>query len=312
MITCLEHRPWSFVPGCRAISNPELGSSCFSNGLFMENVKKEMELKTQEAFTLKSCPVSLTLKNLRLKNEPKGRGNGFSEKSGISVRLKTSVVTRRISLCEQNVTIPWISLWRRDSRPLSNTRTGWVQSLISALFDIKPFSKKSAVWLTNGLLRPRWHVIVLMRQDPPLSVFCCCWHFDKSTKRKQKDYDTWCSQVVSNPSTNQARRGLTSLIRREVVLSSWYGRNIFFFFLCCSIFGLVTRGEWFVWCQTNTQKWHSFSCANPLSPTTSFFLSLHLTLAIVVLWWVCKPNACNQWEQVKWVPSSLHCGDWCL
>ena len=41
----------------------------------------------------------------------------------------------------------------------------------------------------------------------------------------QKDYDTWCSQVVSNPSTNQARRGLTSLIRREVVLSSWYGRN---------------------------------------------------------------------------------------
>ena len=51
----------------------------------------------------------------------------------------------------------------------------------------------------------------------------------KKKKRKniEKDYDTWCSQVVSNPSTNQARRGLTSLIRREVVLSSWYGRNNF-------------------------------------------------------------------------------------
>ena len=47
---------------------------------------------------------------------------------------------------------------------------------------------------------------------------------DKETKR-QKDYSTQSSQVVSNPSTIQARRGLTSLIGREVVLSSWYGRN---------------------------------------------------------------------------------------
>ena len=50
----------------------------------------------------------------------------------------------------------------------------------------------------------------------------------KGGKKRKRDYDTWCSQVVSNPSTNQARRGLTSLIRREVVLSSWYGRNSLF------------------------------------------------------------------------------------
>ena len=48
-------------------------------------------------------------------------------------------------------------------------------------------------------------------------------------KKRKRDYDTWCSQVVSNPSTNQAQTGLTSLIRREVVLSSWYGRNSFVF-----------------------------------------------------------------------------------
>ena len=53
----------------------------------------------------------------------------------------------------------------------------------------------------------------------------------KGSKKRKRDYDTWCSQVVSNPSTNQARRGLTSLIRREVVLSSWYGRNSLFLFL---------------------------------------------------------------------------------
>ena len=50
-------------------------------------------------------------------------------------------------------------------------------------------------------------------------------------KKRKRDYDTWCSQVVSNPSTNQARTGFTSLIRREVVLSSWYGRNSLFLFL---------------------------------------------------------------------------------
>ena len=56
----------------------------------------------------------------------------------------------------------------------------------------------------------------------------------ESPQKGEKDYDTWCSQVVSNPSTNQARRGLTSLIRREVVLSSWYGRNSLYLFLCSS------------------------------------------------------------------------------
>ena len=49
-------------------------------------------------------------------------------------------------------------------------------------------------------------------------------------KKKKKDYDTQSSQAVSNPSTIWARRGLTSLIRREVVFSSWCGRNQSFFF----------------------------------------------------------------------------------
>ena len=57
----------------------------------------------------------------------------------------------------------------------------------------------------------------------------------KRDKKRKRDYDTWCSQVVSNPSTNQARRGLTSLIRREVVLSSWYGRNSLFLSLFVSL-----------------------------------------------------------------------------
>ena len=44
-----------------------------------------------------------------------------------------------------------------------------------------------------------------------------CW-------RKQKN-NTWDSNVVPHRSTNQARTCLTSLSRREAVLSCWYGRS---------------------------------------------------------------------------------------
>ena len=40
----------------------------------------------------------------------------------------------------------------------------------------------------------------------------------------EKDNSTWCSQAVTHPSTNQAQHCLTSVIRRELVLSTWYGR----------------------------------------------------------------------------------------
>ena len=42
---------------------------------------------------------------------------------------------------------------------------------------------------------------------------------------KQKENNTWDSNVVPHRSTNQARGCLTSLSRREAVLSSWYGRS---------------------------------------------------------------------------------------
>ena len=42
---------------------------------------------------------------------------------------------------------------------------------------------------------------------------------------KQKEKNTWDSNVVPHRSTNQARGCLTSLSRREAVLSSWYGRS---------------------------------------------------------------------------------------
>jgi hypothetical protein len=42
---------------------------------------------------------------------------------------------------------------------------------------------------------------------------------------KAKVYGTRYSQAVTHPSTNRARRCLTSVIGREPVLSTWYGRR---------------------------------------------------------------------------------------
>ena len=44
-------------------------------------------------------------------------------------------------------------------------------------------------------------------------------------REKSKVYDTRCSQAVPTPSTILARRCLTSVIGRERVCSSWYGRR---------------------------------------------------------------------------------------
>ena len=42
---------------------------------------------------------------------------------------------------------------------------------------------------------------------------------------KRKAYNTKCSQAVTHPSTNSAQRCLTSVIGRELVHSTWYGRR---------------------------------------------------------------------------------------
>ena len=45
------------------------------------------------------------------------------------------------------------------------------------------------------------------------------------TDAQQKAYDTRYSQAVTHPSTNRARRCLTSQIGRDGVYSAWYGRR---------------------------------------------------------------------------------------
>ena len=49
--------------------------------------------------------------------------------------------------------------------------------------------------------------------------------YEIRSKEKGKAYDTGSSQAVPHPSTIPARRCLTSVIGRERVFSSWYGRR---------------------------------------------------------------------------------------
>ena len=49
----------------------------------------------------------------------------------------------------------------------------------------------------------------------------------KAAQTQQKEDDTWCSHLVSNPCPNHALSPFTSLITPQVVLSSWYGRHCF-------------------------------------------------------------------------------------
>ena len=43
--------------------------------------------------------------------------------------------------------------------------------------------------------------------------------------KKKRAYDTAYSQAVTHPSTNAAQSCLTSVIGRELVFSTWYGRR---------------------------------------------------------------------------------------
>ena len=59
--------------------------------------------------------------------------------------------------------------------------------------------------------------------------FFLCWiescKYIRKNERILKAYDTRSSQAVPHPSTILARRCLTSVIGRERVFSSWYGRR---------------------------------------------------------------------------------------
>ena len=58
-----------------------------------------------------------------------------------------------------------------------------------------------------------------------MNILTYCLKLQTPSTSTNKAYGTRCSQAVPHPSTILARRCLTSVIRRERVCSSWYGRR---------------------------------------------------------------------------------------
>ena len=73
---------------------------------------------------------------------------------------------------------------------------------------------------------------------------------------KKEAYHTGCSQAVPHPSTIPARRCLTSVIRRERVCSSWYGRRQRLYVFPSFYFVLSERENKNVEVTLHTSIWH--------------------------------------------------------
>ena len=67
-------------------------------------------------------------------------------------------------------------------------------------------------------------VYSLSHKSVNISVIAFSLNFAQGVFVEEKDNSTQCSQAVTHPSTNRAQCCLTSVIGRELVFSTWYGR----------------------------------------------------------------------------------------
>ena len=80
----------------------------------------------------------------------------------------------------------------------------------------------------NGILQRFWAKIIIWHticREKVLKMYSHHAWVSRAVTKKGKVYCTRYSQAVTHPSTNRAQCCLTSVIGREPVFSTWYGRR---------------------------------------------------------------------------------------
>ena len=103
-------------------------------------------------------------------------------------------------------------------RVLSNQRAFYVKTIL--LWK----EKYPTTWLLRRIIRHNFgtHSRGTSQQGVKQRKW---WKNSTKNKWNEEAYNTGYSQVVTHPSTNPPRQGLTSVIRREPVFCLWYGRR---------------------------------------------------------------------------------------
>jgi len=114
--------------------------------------------------------------------------------------------------------------------PMNPSSTNMLPDTVPNMVTTSPRLGFSATLLSVSKLRLSSQLIPLHPKVIHLGLVLFPWKSffrtdDSPLKPKQNVYNTMYSQAVTHPSTNMAQCCLTSVIRRELVFSTWYGRR---------------------------------------------------------------------------------------
>ncbi len=115
---------------------------------------------------------------------------------------------------------------------LSHSTASLQTSIVGSVVECSPATRAARVRFPDDAVPPFCPWALLEGQKISRRVFSPAVRQSPARRKGRRGHprgkrdanSIWCSQAVTHPSTNQTQRCLTSVIGRELVLSTWYGR----------------------------------------------------------------------------------------